>query len=168
MNRKVLVGLGVIAGVVQVVAGVIMYLAGFYFSPWSMLVTGLLLLVCIAVGTWWYAMHYSNGGITYSQALKVGIVISISTGLVYAIYNLVSINWFYPNFLDELVRARLESTVPSQPDNASFSARRAEVSAAAIAISNLIRLSIMGTLMSLLTSLLPTRQSKAQLSSSSS
>lgn len=162
MNRKVLVGLGVIAGVVQVVAGVIMYLAGVYFSPWSMLVTGLLLLVCIVIGTRWYAVHYLNGGITYSPALKIGIVISICTGVVYAVYNLVSITWFYPNFLDELVRARLESNVPSQPDSASFSSMRADVSVAGIAISNLIRLSILGTLMSLLTSLVLKRQSRAQ------
>lgn len=162
MNRKVLVGLGVIAGVVQAAAGVIMYLAGVYFSSWSMLVTGLLLLVCIVIGTRWYAVHYLNGKISYSQALKIGIVISISTGLVYAIYNLVSITWFYQNFLDQLVRARLDSPTTSPQNSASFSAMRADVSVAGIATSNLIRLSILGTLMSLLTSVVLTRQSKAR------
>lgn len=162
MNRKVLVGLGVIAGVVQAVAGVIMYLAGVYFSSWSMLVTALLLLVCIVMGTRWYTVHYLNGKISYSQALKIGIVISICTGVTYAIYNLISITWFYPNFLDQLVRARLDSATPSPQNSVSINDMRGDVSVAGIARSNLIRLSILGTLMSLLTSFVLARQSKAR------
>ena len=107
MNRRALIGVGVVCGLAQVVAGVAMYLGGVYFAPWSMLVSVLLLLVCIVVGTRWYAAHCLNSKITYFQSLSVGIVISISTGLIYALYNLISISWFYPNFLDEVVRARI-------------------------------------------------------------
>lgn len=39
MNRKVLIGIGLIAGVAQATAGVAMYLAGVYFAPWSMIVS---------------------------------------------------------------------------------------------------------------------------------
>ncbi|HET6668952.1 MAG TPA: DUF4199 domain-containing protein [Pyrinomonadaceae bacterium] len=151
MNRKALIGVGVLAGLAQVVAGVAMYLAGVYFAPWSMFVNLFLLLLCIVVGTKWYAARYLNGKITYRQALGVGVVISISTGLIYALYNLISISWFYPNFLDELVRARMaQPTIAGTP---SFAAMRAEVSALGIAVPNLIRLSIFGSILSLLTSL---------------
>ena len=153
MNRKVLIGLGLFAGVVQVIAGVVMYLAGVYFAPWSFLVTVVLLLVSIVVGTRWYAAHYLNGEITYLQALIVGIVISVSTGLVYAVYNMVSISWFYPNFLDEVVLARMANPELDQPSNATLAALRAKETAAGIAIPNLIRLSVFGSLLSLLTSL---------------
>jgi hypothetical protein len=142
MNRKVLIGLGVTAGVAQVVVGAAMYLAGVYFAPWSMFVSLFLLLVCIVVGTRWYRDHYLNGEITYLQALTVGIAISVSTGLVYAVYNVVSISWLYPNFLEEVVRARMAQT-----------GVRAEVTAAGIAIPNLIRLSVIGSLLSLISSL---------------
>jgi hypothetical protein len=151
MNRKVLIGLGVTAGVVQAAAGVAMYLAGVYFAPWSMLVSLFVLLVCIVVGTRWYRDHYLNGEITYLQALSVGIAISVSTGLVYAVYNMVSISWFYPNFLDEVVRSRMAQT-----------GVRAEVSAAGIAIPNLIRLSVAGSLMSLVSSLFLKRRGPGQ------
>jgi len=151
MNRKVLLGLGVAAGAVQVVAGVAMYLAGVYFASWSMLLSLFVLLVCIVVGTRWYRDRYLSGEITYSQALIVGIVISVCTGLVYAVYNMISIAWFYPHFLDEVARARLAHT--SGQNAESFAAIRAEVSAAGIAIPNFIRLSIAGSLLSLLSSL---------------
>jgi len=162
MNRKVLIGLGVSAGVAQAFAGVVMYLAGVYFAPWSFLVTLVLHLVCIVVGTRWYAANYLNGEITYLQALTVGIVISVSTGLVYAIYNMVSISWFYPNFLDEVVRARMAQAPIDQHGSASFASMRAEATAAGIAISNLIRLSVFGSVFSLLTSLFLKRQANAR------
>lgn len=154
MNRKALVGIGVSAGLVQVVAGVVMYLAGVYFAPWSMFVSLLLLLVCIVVGTRWYRDHYCNGEITYLQALGVGVAISVCTGVVYAVYNLVSISWFYPNFLDEVARARMAtSTGVNEQGGGSCASMRAEVSAAGIAIPNLIRLSVIGSILSLVSSL---------------
>jgi hypothetical protein len=153
MNRKALIQVGLMAGVAQVVAGVAMYLAGVYFAPWSFFVSLFLLLVCIVVGTRWYAVHCLNGKISYSQALRVGIVISVSTGLVYAVYNMVSISWFYPHFLDEVVRARMAQVGINQQNADTFASMRAEVSARGIAISNLIRLSVFGTILSLITSL---------------
>jgi hypothetical protein len=153
MNRKVLIGIGLIAGVAQAGAGVAMYLAGLYFAPGSMIVSLLLLLVCIVVGTSWYRGHYLNGEMTYLQALSVGIVISVCTGVVYAVYNMVSITWFYPHFLDEVVRARMAQTGVLQQGTDSLVSMRANVSASGIAISNLIRLSVAGTVLSLLCSL---------------
>lgn len=151
MNRKALIGVGVLAGLAQVVAGVVMYLASVYFARWSMFVNLFLLLICIVVGIKWYAAKYLNGKISYSQALSVGVAISISTGLIYALYNLISITWFYPNFLDDVARARMAQVMI--PDTASFAARRAELSALGIAVPNLIRLSVFGSILSLLTSL---------------
>lgn len=153
MNRKVLIGIGLIAGAVQAAAGVAMYLTGVYFAPWSMIASLLLLLVCIVVGTSWYRANYLSGEMTYWQALCVGIVISICTGVVYAIYNMVSITWLYPHFLDEVVRARMAHTAVQQQGTDSFASMRAGVSASGIAISNLIRLSVAGSVLSLLASL---------------
>ena len=163
MNRKVLIGLGVTAGAVQVVAGVAMYLAGVYFAPWSMLVSLFVLLVCIVLGTRWYRDRYLKGEISYWQAVGVGIAISVCTGLVYAVYNMVSISWLYPNFLDEVVRARLAQTGGQQQSTDSFAAMRAEVSAAGIAIPNLIRLAVAGSLFSLISSLFLKRRTQSKI-----
>ena len=151
-NRTALIGVGLVAGVVQALAGVAMYLAGVYFAPWSMFVTLVVLILCIVVGTRWYTANYLNNEITYAQALIVGIVISVATGVVYAVYNLISISFFYPHFLDELVRVRMAQTMfPQSPD--SFASLREGVSASELAISNLIRLSILGSVLSLIISL---------------
>jgi hypothetical protein len=152
-NGRILLGLGVMAGIAQVCAGVVMYLAGVYFAPWSMGVSLLVLLLCIVVGTRWYTAHSLNGEITYVQAFGVGVAISVSTGLVYAIYNLISISWFYPNFLDGMVRAQMTQAAAHQQSAESFAAIRSQVTAPKIAVSNFIRLSILGSILSLVTAL---------------
>ena len=53
-NRKALIGVGLMAGTAQAVAGVAMYLAGVYFAPWSIFISLFVLLLCIVgarVGT---------------------------------------------------------------------------------------------------------------------
>jgi hypothetical protein len=130
-----------------------MYLAGVYFAPWSIVVSLVVLLVCIVVGTRWYTAHCLNGAIAYGQAVGVGIVVSVLTGVVYAVYNIVSISFFYPHFLDEMVQLRIAHAVAHQLAHESFTALRAEVTAPSIAIANFIRLSVAGTLLSLLSSL---------------
>ena len=163
MNRKVLIGLGLTAGAVQVIAGVVMYLAGVYFAPWSMLVSLFVLLVCIVLGTRWYRDRYLNGGISYQQAVSVGIAISVCTGMVYAVYNLVTISWFYPSFLDQVVRARLAQLAAQGKSAESFAAMRAEVSAAGIAIPNLIRLAVAGSFLSLISSLFLKQRTRSRI-----
>ena len=124
-NRTVLIGIGLFAGIVQVAVGVAMYLAGVYFAPWSIFISLLVLVVCIIGGTRWYTAKYLNNEITYLQTLIVGIVISVSTGLVYAAYNMVSISFFYPNFLDEVVRVFMATAAAQQQSTESFAALRA-------------------------------------------
>src|SRR3954471_22832734 len=94
VSMMALVYAALAAGVLQVIAGVSMYLAGVYFAPWSMAVSLGVLLVCIVAATRWQAPG------TYRQAVVVGMVISTGTGLVYAVYNFISISFFYPSFLD--------------------------------------------------------------------
>ena len=146
-----LIVLGVAAGIVQSVAGIAMYLAGVYFAPWSMFVSGLVLLVCIIVGTRLYATRFLDGKINYRRALTAGIVISLGTGLVYAVYNVLSISFFYPQFLDEMVRVRMATPASDQQTHQSFEAMRAEISVAGMALSNFIRLSVIGSILSAIT-----------------
>ena len=152
-NLPTLIKVGLIAGLAQVVAGVAMYLSGVYFAPWSSFISLFVLLLCIVIGTRWYRAKCLNDKITYAQALLVGIVISVSTGLIYAIYNMISISFFYPQFLDEVARLRMAHEAARGQSPESFASLRAGVSALGIAVPNLIRLSIVGSFFSLLTSL---------------
>lgn len=158
-NRGALVGVGLASGAVQSAVGVVMYLVGMYFAPWSMGVSAGVLFLCIVVGTSWYTKHYLHNAISYPQAVLVGVLISVCTGVVYACYNVITISYLYPHFLDEVVRARLADTGTGAQGADAFATMRAQVSAAGIAVPNLVRLSVFGTALSLVTSLFLKRTS---------
>ena len=145
-NLNALVVVALVAGLIQVAAGVLMYLAGFYFSPWSMLVTGIVLVLCMVFGVKWYRDKHT-GDFGYLQAFLTGVAISIGTGIVYAIYNLISINFFYPNFLDEV--ARVYAATGAFP----YETIRANLSPLTIAVPNMIRLSVGGIILSAIAAL---------------
>ena len=111
-------------------------------------VSVLVLLLCIVVGTKLYKARFLNGEISYLQAVTTGVVISLATGLVYAVYNMLSISFFYPHFLDEMVQVRIAQQAARQQSHESFEVMRAGISAAGIATSNFIRLSVIGSILS--------------------
>lgn len=96
---------GLVSGLIQVTIGVAMYLMGIYFERRSLLVSILVLAACIVIGTRWYVKHVLNGSTTYWRALLAGVVIGVCTGLVYVTYNVVSISFVYPHFLEDMVQA---------------------------------------------------------------
>jgi len=103
--QKPLLGLGLIAGLVQIAAGIAMYLSGVYFAPWSGVVSRVVLLACIVGGTGWYVRRVLGGRGTYMYALVVGLTITLCTAVLYMIYNIVTILWLYPHFLQDMARA---------------------------------------------------------------
>ena len=153
-NWKTLFAIGLLAGLIQVALGVAMYLAGIYFVPWSIFVSLLVLLLSIVFSTLWYRASTLKGQISFGQALIVGIVISVTTGIVYAVYNIISISLFYPNFLEDMINASLAAAPSSQRTPEVIAAMRQSVTAKTIAVANLIRLSVLGTILSVLTSFL--------------
>jgi hypothetical protein len=147
-NWKTLIKIGLLAGLIQVATGVAMYLAGIYFVPWSIFVSLFVLLLSIVFGTLWYRSAALKGQISFGQALIVGIVISVTTGIVYAVYNIISIAFFYPNFLEDMINASLAAAPSSRRTPEFIAAMRETVTTKTIAAANLIRLSVLGTILS--------------------
>ena len=166
LNWKVLFVIGLTAGILQALAGVVMYVAGVYFASWSMLVSVLVLLLCIVLGTRWYRDNALGGIVTYSQALIIGIVISVSTGIIYVLYNVISISFVYPHFLDDMIRdgvARIQASgLSSEQTSELVASMKRNATVPKIALGNLIRLSIVGTVFSIITSIILRRKGSAE------
>ncbi len=147
---------GVVSGLAHVTLGVVMYLAGVYFAPWSMWPFLALTATCIAAGNWWYGKRVLAGRTTYWKALLCGVVISVMTGLVYITYNVISISFVYPHFIDDWVRAAfaMESVGMDRAGSAQLLERlRTEITLPRIVVNNLRIFSVSGTLLSLLISI---------------
>ncbi len=111
---------------------------------------------CIAAGNWWYGKHVLAGRTTYWKALLGGVVISVVTGLVYVTYNVISISFVYPHFIEDWVQAvsATESVGMDQARAAQLLERlRTEITLPRIMVNNLRIFSVSGTFLSLLISI---------------
>ena len=106
LRWKPLLAAGLCSGLLQVVAGVAMYVAGVYFAPWSGFVSLALLAAAVVFGLRWYVTHVLDRRTTYVGALFAGVTIAVVTGLVYVVYNFISVSLLYPHFLDDMAQAR--------------------------------------------------------------
>ena len=150
-----LVALGLVCGLVQVAVGIVLYLSDVYFEAWSLRVMTALLAVCIVAGNWWYGKHVLAGQTTYWKALLVGIVISVSMGLVYIAYNAVSISFVYAHFLEDMVQAEFaRASAGMEPARAAqlLDSLRAEFTLRNLVVGNLTAASRLGTIYSILIS----------------
>ena len=92
---------------------------------------------------------------TFAWALVVGIVISVSMGLVYVAYNAVSISFVYAHFLDDVVQAEFaRASVGMGPARAAqlLDSLRSEFTLRNLVVGNLTAVSRLGTIYSILIS----------------
>lgn len=153
---KELLTVGSVAGAVQVAAGVLMYLTGVYFAPWSILVSLFVLLSSVTWACRRSAARLRADGIRprWLDMVKAGIAASVGTAVIYATYNVVSITYVYPHFLDDMARASVEMEAARRLPVQSFDAVRGDLSASRIALGNLLRLSVFGSILSAVVALL--------------
>jgi len=106
-------------------------------------------------GTWWYGTRVLNGHTTYWKALLVGIVISVSMGLMYITYNAISISFVYAHFLEDMVQAEFaRASVGMDPARAAqlLDSLRAEFTLRNLVVGNLTSVTRLGTIYSVLIS----------------
>ena len=147
-NITQLIRAGTVAGFVQVIAGITMYLAGIYFTRYSALVNLGLLIVCVVTAIVWLRAKCFQNSFTYQQALKIGVATGLCSGVIYGVYNVISVSFFYPHFLDDFARFRLARLVSQGHVSMTFEEVRASVSLMRIAVTNCINFTIWGSVIS--------------------
>jgi hypothetical protein len=140
---------GAIAGLVEVAAGIAMYLGGVYFAPWSGIASLLVLAVSIAAAQKWYALRTAPAPMGYAAAFFVGGTVAAITAIIYVIYNFVSVSFLYPHFIEQMVDARFrQQRLPGMDQaqaNELLDRLRAETTLRAIAVGNFLFLTVRGT-----------------------
>ena len=77
---------GLIMGLITVIYTLILYAIDFMFNPYQGYVFYIVQAVVLFIFTKSYRENYKNGYITYGQAFASGIVISLFTAIIYAIF----------------------------------------------------------------------------------
>ena len=156
LRWKPLLAAGLCSGLLQVVAGVATYVAGVYFAPWSGFVSLALLAAAVVFGLRWYVTHVLDRRTTYVGALFAGVTIAVVTGLVYVVYNFISVSLLYPHFLDDMAQARFAAQANGlDPARATdlLASLRASTTLSGVIAANLRGFCVLGTAISALAAL---------------
>lgn len=145
-NLKIVLLMGIISGMVQILAGIIMYICDIYFERWSLAISLFILGLCILIATIVYLKILPKS--TYRSLLLTGILVGVCTGLLYLVYNIISISFFYPDFISQAIAA-------SDPaDSGKMESLNQNTLVASIALSGFLLLSISGLIISLIAPLI--------------
>jgi Protein of unknown function (DUF4199) len=77
---------GLIMGIIAVIYTLIIYAIDFMFNPYQGYVFYIIQAVALFIFIKSYRENYKNGFITYGQAVASGVVISLFTAIIYAIF----------------------------------------------------------------------------------
>lgn len=115
-TKKIIINYGVLLGITSVLLGVVMYVTNAYLDPsWIYSVVGfLILIVIISYGIKAYKTA-SQGYLTLSDALKIGIGIALIGGIIGAIWTFLFITVIEPNYTQQMLEAQREKLLEN-PD----------------------------------------------------
>ncbi|MDB0603463.1 DUF4199 domain-containing protein [Tenacibaculum maritimum] len=103
-SKSIIINNGLILGIISILLSVTMYAMGKHLEPhWSLsIISGILFVVLIVMGIKQYKAA-SSGFISWGQAVKVGVGISLIAALASVIYNYTFVTFIEPDFMNQMM-----------------------------------------------------------------
>jgi hypothetical protein len=111
-NWKVLMLISLINGIVQTLITILFCITNLYSGSCCSSLNIAIPIVCIISGLIWYQNCFLRDNVTYLRIVFNGVLISLSSGIIYIFYNLITIHVFYPDFIHDIIilKAKLLSS----------------------------------------------------------
>jgi len=102
-TKNIIVNYGIILGGILVFTSLIQYATGTHLEPEKSIgiISFLLIIAVIVMGVKKFKSE-NNNSISFGEAVKIGVGISILSALITVIYNLIFVNFIEPDFIDQL------------------------------------------------------------------
>lgn len=115
--RKFILNYGLILGVISILIAVVMYVMNLYIEKsW---IGGTLsfaaMIVIIAYGISEFKKS-SGGYLSLGQALKIGVGISLISGIIVLIYQFIFMNYIEPDFMENMMQMQFDQMIEQNPD----------------------------------------------------
>ena len=115
--KKIALNYGVIWGLLSIVLSVIAYVTNNYIDrPMWLTITGLAIMVGIIVYGLKAFKSENEGFLSVSEALKVGLAISVIAGIIGTLYNLLFVTVIEPEFISQTLEFTREKMMTDNPD----------------------------------------------------
>ena len=115
--KKIALNYGVIWGLLSIVLSVIAYVTNNYIDrPIWLTIAGLAIMVGIIVYGLKAFKHDNEGFLSVSEALKVGLAISVIAGIIGTLYNLLFVTVIETEFIVQTLEFTREKMITDNPD----------------------------------------------------
>ena len=115
--KKFVLNYGLMLGIISVIFGVIMYVTNVYLNPGILYTIIGFLIYIIIISLAIKAFKTENGGfLSLSEALKVGIGVSVIGGIIAALWSFVLMNYIEPDYMNQMIEVQREKMIEMQPD----------------------------------------------------
>lgn len=152
---------GLYIGIVLTLFSVILYVTGQMQNKTLGYISFPIYIVCIVIAQIHYRNHEQNGVISYGQAVGFGTAIMLFSGVITALYTLI-IYKLDPSLIDQIKNmqeeALMQKNMSDEQIEAAMSMSGKMLSPVFMAISSLFGSVIIGTIVSLITSIFVKKQ----------
>jgi hypothetical protein len=103
-SKNIMLSYGLVLGIVSILISVVSYALGMHLDrDWKFGVVGFLaMIVIISIGIKKFKEENHNL-LSFGQAVKIGVGISIISALLVIIYNLIFMNFIEPDYMNQLL-----------------------------------------------------------------
>ena len=115
--KKIALNFGVLLALLSIVLQVISYVLDAHIDrPWWLTVLQLLISISVLVYGIKSFKTANSGYLTLTQALKVGLAISLIAGIISVIFNFIFINYIEPDFVQKTLDFSREKMITDYPN----------------------------------------------------
>lgn len=115
--KKIALNYGIIWGLLSIVLSVISYVTNNHIDrPMWLTIAGLAIMVGIIVYGLKAYKSENEGFLSVSDALKVGLAISVIAGIIGTIFNLIFVTVIEPEFINQTLEFTREKMITDNPD----------------------------------------------------
>jgi len=116
--KKIMINMGLLLGVISILISVVNYTLGDnIFQPhWSLQLLGFIISIVVIVYGMKQYKESNQGFLKLGEAIKIGLGISVISGILGVVYFIIFTNFIEPTFFEQYIDFQREAAIEGNPD----------------------------------------------------
>ena len=115
--KSIMLNYGLMLGFVSIIVALVNYVFGDLYKPhWILIVVSLLLSTAVIVLGIKKLKELNGGFLSVGQAIKIGLGITLISGLIYAVYLAVFFNFIEPAYFENVAAVQEQTIIENYPN----------------------------------------------------
>lgn len=115
--KKIALNYGILLALISIVLNVFSWVTNNHIDmPWWLQLTGLLIMIAVIVYGLKAFKSENEGFLSLTEAIKVGLAISLISGIISSIYNYIFATYIEPEYVSQVLDFKMEEIISENPE----------------------------------------------------